>query len=103
MIKLILIISIFVAVSSGITYLLYKITNKWWVKYLPAIIPLIIILSAIFTLLFSPTKEGFKDLATFAIVILFLPSLLAIITTGAIIDYQRIKLIKEKNKKENQE
>lgn len=97
MIKLILFIIVFMAVASVTTYLLYRTTNNRWIKYIPSIILLGAIIYVITLLVFNWQNEDLKNLASFIIIILFLPSLISTIGTGLFLDYKINKRLKKKN------
>lgn len=98
LVRLIFFVALFALIGSVITFLIYKVTKKWWVKYTPALIPLIVSLFSVVSLIVGPS-EGFKDLATFLVAILFMPSFIAIIITGVVLDYKD-KKTKAKSEKE---
>lgn len=101
MIKLILFIIVFMATSSITTYLLYRTTNNRWIKYIPSIILLGVIVYVITLLIFSLNNESIKDLATFIIIVLFIPSLVSTVGTGLFLDYKINKRLKKQNDKSN--
>lgn len=87
MIKIILLLLVFMALPSGITYLIWKYTKNKVIKYIPALIPLYFILHSIWGIFTS--TEGMADLGYFLTALLFTSSFLGVIITAIILDKKR--------------
>lgn len=92
MLRLFLLFILFIGISSGITYVIFKFTKKKFIKYIPIIIPIYFCITSIYKM--TKSTEGFTDVANFLLFLLFLSSVISIIFTGIILDKQKsIKIL----------
>lgn len=90
--RLLVIVIIVLLVFVSITYILHEIFKKnRFVKYLPALIALII---AVFGVLEARLgqREGFRDLAAMLVAIIFFAGSLSGFLTASYIDYSSLKI-----------
>lgn len=84
--RLILLLIGIALASSGLTFILWKLSLKKTIKYLPAVLCLLFGIYYLYTANNTKNINGFEDLANLMLSLMFFSGLIGGVVTGLIID-----------------
>ncbi|KGK87112.1 hypothetical protein DP73_14920 [Desulfosporosinus sp. HMP52] len=89
--RLILLLIGIALASSGLTILLWKLSLKKTIKYLPALLCLLFGIYYFYTASNTKNINGFEDLASLILLLMFFSGFVGGVVTGSIIDFLKKK------------